>query len=132
MATDGGNKMFAPVAEKSLRDHVATNIRHAIEAGVLKPGDRLVEAEIAAQMGISRAPVREAIRLLEQEGFVTSAPRKGTFIVKLERLAVKLALRTTTASRSPKGTSRRSRGWRSRKGRGSRCTSCRQPPWPGR
>ncbi len=107
MTTDGGSKMFAPVAEKSLRDHVATNIRHAIEAGVLRPGDRLVEAEIAAQMGISRAPVREAIRLLEQEGFVTSAPRKGTFIVKLERqdieeiyslrsvlegLAVKLAL----------------------------------------
>jgi DNA-binding GntR family transcriptional regulator len=107
MTTDGGSKLFTPVAEKSLRDHVATNIRQAIEAGALKPGDRLVEAEIAAQMGISRAPVREAIRLLEQEGFVTSTPRKGTFVVKLERqdieeiyslrsvlesLAVKLAL----------------------------------------
>ncbi len=77
--------MFTPVAEKSLSGYVATNIREAIEAGSLKPGDRLVEADIAAQMGISRAPVREAIQLLEQEGFVTSTPRRGTFVVQLER-----------------------------------------------
>lgn len=77
--------MFTRVEEKSLRDQAAANIRRAIEAGVLKPGDRLVEAEIATQMGISRAPVREAVRLLEQEGFVTSVPRKGTFVVELTR-----------------------------------------------
>ncbi len=85
MTTTDEAKVFTHVEEKSLRDHVAENIRRAIEAGVLKPRDRLVEAEIAAQMGISRAPVREAIRLLEQEGFVTTTPRKGTFIVELER-----------------------------------------------
>ncbi|MEK7278368.1 MAG: GntR family transcriptional regulator, partial [Chloroflexota bacterium] len=85
MTTNDEAKVFPHVEEKSLRDHVAENIRRAIEAGVLKPRDRLVEAEIAAQMGISRAPVREAIRLLEQEGFVTTTPRKGTFIVELER-----------------------------------------------
>jgi DNA-binding GntR family transcriptional regulator len=78
-------KAFTIVEEKSLRDHVTEDIRRAIEAGVLKPGNRLVEADIAAQMGISRAPVREAIRQLEQEGFVTTTPRKGTFIVELER-----------------------------------------------
>lgn len=103
---------FQPVEEKSLRDRVVANIRKAIEAGALKPGNRLVEADIAAQMGISRAPVREAIRLLEQEGFVTSIPRKGSFVVELTRqdieeiyslrsaleaLAVKLAIQRMTS-----------------------------------
>jgi DNA-binding GntR family transcriptional regulator len=77
--------VFNRVHEKSLRDHVAESIRRAIEAGQLQQGDRVVEADIAAQMGISRAPVREAIRLLEQEGFVVSIPRKGTFVPKLTR-----------------------------------------------
>lgn len=77
--------MFSRVQERSLRDLVAENIRHAIEAGQLQQGDRVVEADIAAQMGISRAPVREAIRLLEQEGFVVSVARKGTFVPRLTR-----------------------------------------------
>lgn len=85
MTTSTENAVFTRVEEKSLRNHVATNIRRAIEAGALNPGDRLVEAEIAAQMGISRAPVREAIHLLEQEGFVVTTPRKGTFIIELDR-----------------------------------------------
>lgn len=79
------SSFFQQVEEKSLRDRVVINIRRAIEAGALKPGMRLVEADIAAQMGISRAPVREAIRLLEQEGFVRSIPRKGSFVVELTR-----------------------------------------------
>jgi DNA-binding GntR family transcriptional regulator len=78
------DEFFAPVSETSLRDQVADSIRRAIDAGVLSPGQRLVEAEIANQMGTSRAPVREAIRLLEQEGIVNNIPRRGSFIVKLE------------------------------------------------
>jgi len=78
------DEFFTPVSETSLRDQVADSIRRAIDAGVLSPGQRLVEAEIANQMGTSRAPVREAIRLLEQEGIVTNIPRRGSFIVELE------------------------------------------------
>lgn len=78
------NKFFTPVDEISLRDQVANNIRRAIDAGALKPGERLVEADIAAQMGTSRAPVREAIRLLEQEGLVTNVPRRGSFVIELD------------------------------------------------
>jgi DNA-binding GntR family transcriptional regulator len=88
----GGRKMalevtkyFKPVDEESLRDRVAQNIRQLIESGLLKPGTRLVETAIADQMGISRAPVREAIQILEDEGFVTSIPRKGSYVIELER-----------------------------------------------
>ena len=89
--------VFKQIEDKSLRERVVNNIRRAIEAGALKPGTRLVETAIAEQMGISRAPVREAIRLLEQEGFVVSIPRKGSFIVQLKRQDIEeiYVLRTT-------------------------------------
>lgn len=48
--------------------------------GELRPGDRLVEGELAQQMGVSRGPVREAARLLERGGFVRSEPRRGFFV----------------------------------------------------
>ncbi len=91
------NDVFRQIEDKSLRERVVNNIRRAIEAGALKPGTRLVETAIAEQMGISRAPVREAIRLLEQEGFVVSIPRKGSFIIKLKRQDIEeiYVLRTT-------------------------------------
>lgn len=58
-------------------------LRDAILNGRLGPGDRIVEAEVARQMAISRAPIREAIRKLEQDGLVRYVPRRGTVVVKL-------------------------------------------------
>lgn len=58
-------------------------LRTAILTGVLKPGERLVEVEVARQMAISRAPLREAIRQLEQEQLVVTIPRKGSFISEI-------------------------------------------------
>lgn len=58
-------------------------LRDAILNGRLAPGDRIVEAEIARQMVISRAPVREAIRKLERDGLVRYVPRRGTVVIKL-------------------------------------------------
>jgi DNA-binding GntR family transcriptional regulator len=60
------NQTFKQVDDTSLRGHVAKNIRQAIAAGLLKPSDRLAETTIPEQMGTSRAPVREAIQLLEE------------------------------------------------------------------
>ncbi|MFQ6014582.1 MAG: GntR family transcriptional regulator [Anaerolineae bacterium] len=74
---------FQPVDQESLPNQVVSSIRHAIQIGVLKPGDRLVEMEIAEQMAISRAPVREALRILERDGLVVTIPRKGTFVNEL-------------------------------------------------
>ena len=54
-----------------------------IRTGVLRPGDRLTETEIAARLGISRTPVREAIRALEADGLVDHQPRAGARIRKL-------------------------------------------------
>jgi len=67
----------------SLTDGVAAQIRDGIAAGRLKPGQRLVESEIASQMGISRAPVREALRQLEFEGLVEGRVRRGYAVREL-------------------------------------------------
>jgi DNA-binding GntR family transcriptional regulator len=52
----------------------------AITNQVLKPGERLMETELADEMGVSRTPVREAIRKLELEGYVVMIPRKGAYV----------------------------------------------------
>lgn len=67
----------------ALRDAVLIALRNAIVEGKLKPGERLLETEIAREFGTSRAPLREAIRQLESEGLVVSAPHRGTFVTRL-------------------------------------------------
>lgn len=57
-------------------------IQTAIKDGRLKPGDRLIETELANEMGISRFPIREALRQLEKEGLVQSIPFKGTTVAE--------------------------------------------------
>lgn len=56
----------------------------AIRQGTLKPGDRLVETELAARLGISRTPIREAIRQLESDGLVAHLPRTGVAVRSLD------------------------------------------------
>jgi DNA-binding GntR family transcriptional regulator len=77
--------LFAPPVQRALRNDVYDALRQAVVSGVLSPGQRVNEAEIARQMQISRAPIREAIRQLEQEGLLESVPRRGTFVVVLSR-----------------------------------------------
>ncbi|MBI3970611.1 MAG: GntR family transcriptional regulator [Chloroflexi bacterium] len=66
-----------------LRERARAGIREAIASGELKPGDQIVEAAIAARIGVSRSPVREALRELEQHGLVESLPNRGTFVAAL-------------------------------------------------
>ncbi|WP_346888371.1 GntR family transcriptional regulator [Clostridium sp. UBA1056] len=65
---------------KSIREVVLQELRTAIFTGDIKPGDRLVENNIATAMGVSRTPVREALRQLESEGLAINIPRKGTVV----------------------------------------------------
>lgn len=65
---------------KPLREIVFESLREAIIQGRLKPGERLMEIQLAEEMGVSRTPVREAIRKLELEGFVVMIPRKGAYV----------------------------------------------------
>ncbi|MBO4401995.1 MAG: GntR family transcriptional regulator [Selenomonadaceae bacterium] len=63
-----------------LREAVCETLRDAIRRGILEPGERLMEVQLADELGISRTPVREAIRKLEQEGYVIMMPRRGTYV----------------------------------------------------
>src|SRR5574344_2068817 len=66
-----------------LREVVCETLREAIISGVLRPGERLMEIQLAEELGVSRTPVREAIRKLELEGFVIMIPRRGTYVANL-------------------------------------------------
>ncbi|MBS6196442.1 MAG: GntR family transcriptional regulator [Clostridiales bacterium] len=66
-----------------LRDVVFSTLRQAILRGELKPGERLMEVSLSNRLGVSRTPVREAIRMLEQEGLVNMVPRKGAQVAQI-------------------------------------------------
>jgi len=90
-----------------LSEKIAETLRDYIMKGNLKPGERLTEPKLSAMLGISRTPIREALRLLENEGFIDIFPRRGAVVsditakdvdeifvikTKLESLAARLAV----------------------------------------
>ena len=66
-----------------LREVVCETLRDAVRRGILQPGERLMEIQLAEDLGVSRTPVREAIRKLEMEGYVIMMPRRGTYVADL-------------------------------------------------
>jgi DNA-binding GntR family transcriptional regulator len=68
---------------QSLRERIVVRLRQAIITGDLSPKSRLTEPELARQLNVSRTPLREAIRQLEAEGFVTTVPRVGCFVSEI-------------------------------------------------
>jgi DNA-binding GntR family transcriptional regulator len=66
-----------------LRQQVAARIRGAIVAGEFKPGQRLVERDLCEMFGVSRPPVREALRQLDAEGFIQTVPNRGPIVTEL-------------------------------------------------
>jgi DNA-binding GntR family transcriptional regulator len=103
-----GSSGDRPVRARTLREEVFHALRRAILAGQLAPGARLQETELAACLGVSRNPVREALARLEAQGLVRSIPNQGARVIspmpaqvqdallvraQLELLAVRLALR---------------------------------------
>jgi DNA-binding GntR family transcriptional regulator len=101
------NLKFETINYKGLWSNVLLNLRKFILNGDLKPGDQLIESTIANQMQVSRGPVRDALKQLENEGLVMNIPRKGTFVrnmnkddfkqiyelrAYLESLAIRLAI----------------------------------------
>lgn len=65
---------------RPIREIILYELRNAIFEGHVEAGDRLVESQIAESMGVSRTPVREALRQLEIEGLAVNVPRKGTIV----------------------------------------------------
>ena len=72
------NNVYLP-----LRDVVFQTLRRAIINGDFEPGERLMEISLAKKLGVSRTPVREAIRMLELEGLVVMIPRRGAAVAQM-------------------------------------------------
>lgn len=74
---------LTPVRYRNMAEQIATALRQAIADGKLRPGARLLEVQIAREMGTSRAPLREALIQLQREGLVVRQPNRGTFVADL-------------------------------------------------
>ena len=74
-----------PINYAGLRDEVLRRLRNQILSGQLGDGDRIIERDVAQEMGISRGPVREALRQLEHEGLVGWLPRRGARVATITR-----------------------------------------------
>ena len=111
MTEDHLTKTMTEYADMPLRDVIFQTLRKEILHGNLKPGERLMEIQLANRLGVSRTPVREAIRMLELEGLVINMPHKGAQVAKitekdlqdvlevregLEEMAVRLACERIT------------------------------------
>ena len=111
LGTDGEAAMQGEAAGRALPLYIHAHIRSMILRGDLPPGSELLQAEMARQLGVSRTPMREAFRLLQEEGLIDTAPDKrarvrtvdagdldstyGTRIV-LEALGVSITIRAST------------------------------------
>jgi DNA-binding GntR family transcriptional regulator len=89
--------VFPKVEQRTVQGTVVDLVRDAIISGVLIPGERLTESTIARQMNVSRAPLREALRQLEEEGLVIRIPNRGCFVVDLSEQDIReiFSLRAT-------------------------------------
>jgi DNA-binding GntR family transcriptional regulator len=95
-----------PVRRRTLVDQVVDAIVGGAARGIILPGDRIVESEMARELSMSRVPVREALRLLESQGLVVSSPFKGVRLnpvtrARLDQLSeVRVALEKAAARRA--------------------------------
>jgi len=85
MAEMNSNESLAPIRVETapLRLKIIESIRHAIEHGILKPGDRLIEKDLCKQLEVSRTSLREALRELEAEGIIAKVSARGLTVVKI-------------------------------------------------
>lgn len=73
-----------PLERRTTGELVAEHVRRLVFAGVLRPGDRIPQDELAADLGVSRLPVREAVLELARDGLVTVAPHSGAFVAPFD------------------------------------------------
>ncbi len=90
-------RRLARLPQVSLRDQVVDAIRAAIVRGAFRPGEKVPEQELASELGVSRTPVREAIRILEEQGLVETRPKSGTFVTRVDHRDARDGLVVRTA-----------------------------------
>ncbi len=76
---------FSPASDASLRNKVFKYIKSQIISGAYGPGETLLESKLADELGVSRTPIREAIRLLEMEGLVETTTKKGAIVLGISQ-----------------------------------------------
>lgn len=81
---DSPNAALPLIISQPLADVVADRIIQAVTMGGLKPGARLVESDLATSFGVSRVPVREALRILKSQGLVVITPHKGAALISFD------------------------------------------------
>ena len=92
---------------RNLSEDVAEYIREGIMSGALRPGTRIDQDAIAADLGVSRLPVREALISLDKEGLINTIPRRGAFVARMEReistagMALPTGIAAQLAARGP-------------------------------
>ena len=97
---------FLKLQPRTLVHQVIDALVAGASEGLILPGDRIIEAELALQLGVSRVPVREALRVLESQGIVVNEPYKGIRLTPVtperidQLIEVRVALETTAAIRS--------------------------------
>lgn len=79
-ADTGAAPLFSELQAVDLASRIADQVLKAIGDGRLRPGEKVGEARLARELGTSRAPVREALRLLESQGLIVTHPRRGFFV----------------------------------------------------
>jgi DNA-binding GntR family transcriptional regulator len=77
-----------PISSPTMADAVVVRLRESILRGRFAPGARLVEVDLARELGISRGPVREALAVLEKDGIVVNVPRKGKFVLSFDTVRI--------------------------------------------
>ena len=87
-----------PPKPQSLREYVEAYLKQAIVGGKYKPGDRLIEREICELLGVSRPPVREALRQLEADKLITHELHRGPVVASVSSVAVSIAGVSSTES----------------------------------
>lgn len=78
-----------PLDQRSMETHVCERLTELLVSGRLLPGTRLTEERLAAELGVSRTPIREALRRLAQDGLVELLPRRGINLRRLSRAEVR-------------------------------------------
>jgi DNA-binding GntR family transcriptional regulator len=77
-----------PIARRTLHDELTARLRDMIVEGDLRPGARLPEKELCTQFGVSRTPLREALKVLASDGLVEISPHRGATVVQISRADV--------------------------------------------
>src|SRR5882757_3463847 len=84
-AATAGRTAPVAVGKGSMKDAIVSHLRQEIASGIIAFGEKLSEARLAQRFGVSRMPVREALKELEASGFVAIEHRRGTFVRRLSR-----------------------------------------------